>query len=42
MKLTEMEQEILTGFIGQWLDEFGDNDTNDLQMIYTKLTKGEN
>ena len=41
MKLTEWERETLVGFIGQWLDEFGDNYRNDLQAIYSKLTKGE-
>jgi hypothetical protein len=41
MELTEREQEILIGFIGQWLDEVGDNDNNDLTIIYNKLTGGQ-
>ena len=41
MKLTEWERETLIGFIGQWLDEIGE-DTGDLEKIYYTLTKGEN
>lgn len=37
MKLTEQEQETLIGFIGQWLDEVGDNNKGDLEKIYNKL-----
>jgi hypothetical protein len=37
MKLTEQEQETLIGFIGQWLDEVGDNNKADLEKIYNKL-----
>jgi hypothetical protein len=42
MKLTEWERETLVGFVGEWLEQLGDNDTNDLVKIYNKLTKGEN
>jgi hypothetical protein len=42
MELTQEDKEILVGFIGEWIEQLGDNDNGDLVRIYNKLINGDN